>query len=162
ADPLLAAAAADALIEVPDSGLLTLAWSLALGVLKEEEGEIQAGAFDDAWRDLPGLLARLWAALPELRGWNPSQGWNVDTALGNPYPSGYLLALTLLAALPAEHWARPADLDAWMLWRHPFWAREGAGQAATPEDNGAARKPAKETEKRGLQPDLEVFLLGVA
>ncbi|MFO0965194.1 MAG: hypothetical protein U0793_06365 [Gemmataceae bacterium] len=158
ADPLLAAAPSDALAEVPDLGLLTLAWGLALGVLKEEEGEIQAGGFDDAWRDLPALLARLWATLPNLRGWSPSLGWNVDTTLGNPYPSTYLLALVILAALPDGQWACPAEIDDWMLRRHPFWAREGSGA----EDNGAARKPAKSAEKRGLQPDLEVFLLGVA
>ncbi len=146
ADALLNQPPNESLIELPDVGLLAIAWALATGVLKEENGEISAGAFSSAWSEgLAATSAFLWAALPRLEGWNPLHGWNVTTSPGNPYPSLYLLALLLLGRLPEGSWASPAELEKWLVKRHPFWAQGRTGDLAdnpSARANGKAKRPA--------------------
>lgn len=164
-DPLLAAPSPDALTELKDPGLLAVAWGQALNLLEEKEGDLVAGAFDPAWSDgLPQLAARLWSTLPLLSSWDPARGWLVEASAARPFPSVYLLALLLLDRLPSGHWITTADLDDWMLARHPFWS------GGTPEpvlDNGqVSRPPGKPASKSGrvfsLEPALEAFFLGLA
>ncbi len=140
-DPLLNAAAPDELATPPDAGLLAVALARSEGLLREADGELTAGEPPATWEQgLAAGLASLWAGLLRLRSWNPRQGWHIATQAANPYPSFYLLALLLLSRLPADGWARPRDLEAWLLERHPFW--HGTGDR---EDRG----------------QLETFLLGL-
>src|SRR5205823_5393618 len=99
-DPLLNAAAAESLGEVPDPGLLATALAVQEGLLEDRGGELHAAGFPAAWEEgWPAALASLWAALPRLEAWNMEQGWSPGTHVGNPYPSAYLLALLLLGRL---------------------------------------------------------------
>lgn len=157
-DPLLSAPAADALIDLPDPGLLTVAWAQALGLLEEKDGDLVAAPFDIAWQEgLPALMVRLWGSLPLITSWNPLQGWQVDTAATRPFASSHALAMMLLARLPAERWVRPEELEAWVIAHHPYW---GSSEANSVEGNGQtkSRGKAKETPSTGLS----TFLLGVA
>jgi len=164
ADPLLATTSSDALVELPDPGMLAVAWSQALGLIENKEGDLVACAFDESWQDgLPRLLVRLLASLSDVAFWNPAQGWQVEGNVGNPYPSAYLLTLLLLSRAAADQWTRPADLEEWMLRRHPFWAAQSGDGA---KSNGASRPPAKTNPRTGRsatqEPALAVFLLGLA
>ena len=65
---------------------------------------------------LTAALESLWVDLPQLRGWNPRDGWRDGEALaGNPFPSADLLAFLLLARLPAGAWVRPDTVETWLL-----------------------------------------------
>jgi hypothetical protein len=144
ADPLLSGAPSDNLAELPDAGLLAVALAELLGVARTDEGELRAGVLPACWEEgLPKALAALWAALPQLETWNPVDGWSVPAPVGNPYPSAGLLALLLLARLPAEAWTRPQDVEQWLMDHHPFW-------------QGSNRRPA---HRRRWVPQ---FLLGLA
>jgi hypothetical protein len=126
-DPLISAAPADSLNDLPDFGLLTAALAEVENILTEKKGELQASALPDSWSEgLLPTLASLWATLPHLQSWNALKG-GVSTAItgnGNPYPSAYLLLLMLLARLPEESWASPAALEEWLLTHHPHWVGE--------------------------------------
>src|SRR5207248_3252748 len=63
--------------------------------------------------------------------------------VGNPYASAYLLAALLLARLPKDAWAAPADLESWLEAHHPYWANENT----------------RPSQRGGW---LETFLVGVA
>jgi hypothetical protein len=155
-DPLLNGPPADELHEVPDAGLLTVALARKLGVLEVDQTELRAGTLPAAWDDglLPALAA-IWEALPSLDAWNPQDGWKPGAADASPYPSAYLLLFLLLSRLPADGWARPADLQEWISAHHPFWH----GTAHPP------RRPA--ANSRGARKEIETgwvhaFLLGFA
>jgi hypothetical protein len=121
-DALLSSPPADSLADLPDVGLLAVAWGLAEGLLQARDGELRAGTFPAAWAEgLPTTVASLWAALPWLESWTAAEGWRPGPRPGNPYPSAYLLALVLLARLPEESWARPEDVASWVIEHHPFW-----------------------------------------
>jgi len=153
-DAVLNAAPADPLIELPDLGLFVAAWSVAAGLLRDEDGELRAGAFSDRWNGpLPGLLAELWSAVPTLSGWDVQHGGETPGGPGNPYPSTYLLAVTALTALPESAWAKPETIDRWLGQRHPYW------QAAAPS-NGEPRK--RGADKTAPSCGAAAFLLGVA
>jgi hypothetical protein len=125
ADPLLTAPPADSLAEVPDAGLLMVALAQAEGILQADDSELRAGTLPAYWDEgLSNALASLWAAVPLLESWNPRNGWVGTEAVGNPYPTACLLSLLLLAELPPEAWARPADLETWILEHHPYWTGE--------------------------------------
>lgn len=125
ADPLLAEPPADQLAELPDLGLLTVALAQAEGLLHAEDNELRTDHLPAIWeRSLPEMLASLWAALPLVQGWNPRDGWQPEPALHHPFPSAYLLALMLLARLPADQWARPSDVEDWLLAHHPYWTTD--------------------------------------
>jgi hypothetical protein len=142
-DALLTAAAPDELAAVPDAGLLAVALALGEGLLRESDGELTPGQPPAAWgAGLGPALAALWAGLLRLRSWDPQQGWRAPPAPANPYPSFCQLALLLLSRLPPDGWARPRDLETWLLQRHPYWA----GAVVGDPDNS----------------QLETLLLGVA
>jgi hypothetical protein len=145
-ESLLHAAPADNLAELPDRGLLAVALAEAVGVLENRDGELHAGVLPSGWDEglLPALAA-LWAALPNVETWNPLKGWcsPATTGHGNPYPSAYLLAMMLLAHLPAGAWANPAALEEWLIERHPHWSHESV----------------RPSQKRSW---LTAFLLGLA
>lgn len=152
ADPLLSMPPTDALIELPNTALFTVALALAAGVLEEQDGEIRAGSFAPVCTDgLAPALAWLWSFLPRLESWNPARGWQVATTPGNPYPSVYLLSLLLLSRLPEGSWASPDALEQWLLKHHPYWnaGSATAGDAQATGDDEAAMGLAR-------------FLLGVA
>jgi hypothetical protein len=123
-NPLLNGPAAEGLIELPDASRLAVALAEAEGLLAETDGELRASPLPACWEE--GLLAALeslWAALPQLRGWNSTLGSAAGEApAGNPYPSANLLALLLLARLPEDAWTSPADVEAWVLNHHPYWS----------------------------------------
>ncbi len=127
-DPILSAPPQDALAELPDPALLAVALAEAEGILHEAEGELHAGPLPAAWEDgLARALESLVAALLRLESWDARDGFRVPAeTTGNPYPSAYLLLLLLLARLPADAWAAPDDLEAWLRQHHPYWAGEDA------------------------------------
>lgn len=144
-DPLLIGPAADEKVKVPDLGFLIAALAELEGILQADESELRAGELGPAWeKGLAGMLEALFADLPRLRSWNALDGWRgTDAPPGNPFASAGLLALLLLARLPADAWAAPADLEEWIASRHPFWASE-------------SMRPSRQ------KPWLASFLLGVA
>lgn len=155
-DPLLGSLPPDSLTPLPDPAFAAVALALASGLLVETDGEIHAASFPAAWSGtLPALVASLWEAWPRLDGWNPGQGWKGGAGPGNPYPSACLLALVLLAHLPEGKWARPDDVERWIVSRHPYW---NAGHDPGDEDTGGARRAADSEANVGLAG----FLLGVA
>jgi hypothetical protein len=122
-DPFLNAPPAENLAPIPDVGLLAVALAHAEGVLECDQHDLRAALLPAVWEEgLPATLASLWASLPLLENWNPRHGWANGPAAGNPYPSAYLLVLLLLAQLKPEAWARPEDLEAWLLEHHPYWS----------------------------------------
>jgi hypothetical protein len=124
-DTLLSGPPADNLADLPDRGLLAVALAESEGLVTASDTELRAGTLPAAWDlGLHDTLASLWAALPLVEAWNPRDGWNGDRTLDLPYPSAYLLVLLLLARLAEERWARPADLEEWLLAHHPYWAGE--------------------------------------
>jgi hypothetical protein len=143
ADPLLNAAPADSLTDLPDAALLTVALARIEGILQEEDGELRAAPLPDWEQGLAATLASLWAALPLLASWNPGHGWAGNNLEWNPYPSAYLVALLLVSRLPPDAWIAPAALERWMFKHHPYWSVRSERQ-----------------EKEG--PLLSSFLLGLA
>ncbi len=144
-DPVLNAPPADDLAELPDAALLAVVLAQAEGIAQVDAGgELQAGDLPAVWEQgLFAALGSLWEALSHLDRWNPQAGWRGGSAVGNPYPAAYLLAFLVLAHLPENAWARPDDLETWLLERHPFW-------------QGADLRPSRR------QSWLPRFLLGLA
>jgi hypothetical protein len=122
-DPLLNGPPAESLGELPDTGLLAVALARAAGLLQEIDGELRTAAtLPTVWvQGLPATLASLWAALPHLDEWVPTEGWRGGQAGGHPYPAAYLLALLLLGQLPDGTWADPAAAERWVVEHHPYW-----------------------------------------
>jgi hypothetical protein len=110
---------------VPGPARLAVALAEVEGILREGEGELRAAELPAAWDDglLPALQS-LWAALPLLQSWDALEGWRSPDAVGNPFPSAYLLAFLLLARLPEDGWLRPADIETWIQQHHPYWQNE--------------------------------------
>jgi hypothetical protein len=126
ADPLLNAPTAESAGELPDIGLLAVALARCEGILHATEGELRAGLLPGAWqKGLFPALESLWAALPMVGTWNPAEGWHGGRA-ANPHASAYLLAMLLLARLPASTWTHPADVDQWVRDHHPYWQGSGS------------------------------------
>lgn len=144
-DPLLNAAPSDQPRSVADQGFLLAGMAEVEGILKPVEGDLRAGALPASWPNgTASMLEGLFAAWPRIRTWNPLDGWpGPEAPPGNPFPSASLLALLLLARLPAEAWARVEDLETWIQEHHPFWA-------------GNSLRPSR------AKPWLENYFLGVA
>jgi hypothetical protein len=120
--PLLNDPAIDSLMTLPDPAMLAAALAEGVGIVHEAEGELRAATLPAVWDEgLHATLADLWAALPRLHTWNALRGWHDDTDTGNPYPSAYLLAMLLLARLPADAWADPHAVETWIVEHHPYW-----------------------------------------
>jgi hypothetical protein len=150
-DPLLTAAPADHLSDVPDPGLLSVSLAVAEGLLEDQDGTLKANAFPASWQQgLPAALVSLWSVLPHLDSWNVQAGWNPEEPSSNPYPAAYLLSLLLLANMPEGSWASPEVVARWVVEHHPYW-----GSAS---DRNAAAAKAAESAVAGLVR----FLLGVA
>jgi hypothetical protein len=162
-DPLLSVPPADNLTELPQRGLLAVEWALALGVLRETNGEISAAGLPPAWNQgLSATLASLWSVLPHLESWNPEIGWQSRLSLGRPYLSAPLLTLLLLARLPRDAWADPRAVAAWVADRHPFWTPTIASTAENESLNGDNSKLKTQNSKLSAAEALARFLLGVA
>ncbi len=172
----------------PDLGLAAVSLGLALGFLREHEGEVLPGEFrmastvtantsatsspkDKSPADADGLaatLAGLWAALPRVLDWNVVRGWQPGAMLGNPHPSAQLLALALLAALPERHWTKPEAVEDWLVRRHPYWsaAKDRTPVVSAPEGEGPAgrgkRGAAKQHPNAEPGAGISAFLLGIA
>ncbi len=133
-DPLLSGPPPDNLAELPDVGLLAVALAMLAGIVTETEGELRPARLPADWEEgLFPVLAALWKVLPELESWDVQTGWHGGAPAANPYASAYLLALLLLAQLPADAWAAPADLDAWIREHHPYWGPGSKTGAKTPQ-----------------------------
>jgi hypothetical protein len=126
-DPLLSGPPADSLAEPPDIPMLAVALAEIEEIVRQEEGELKAGSVPPSWdQGLQTALASLCAALFHLRDWDPLDGGCFGREQqGNPFPSAYLLLLLLLARQPPQAWCSVADMEAWLLAHHPFWAEEG-------------------------------------
>ncbi len=149
ADPLLSMPPSDSLVDLPDSGLFTVALGLATGVLEEQDGEIRAGTFPEEWTEgLASTIAHLWSRLPRLESWNPARGWQVALTPGNPYTSANLLSLVLLGDLPANTWADPEALEEWLIEHHPFWSSGPPGESAESRQARPARRNATRPRRR--------------
>src|SRR5204862_3184049 len=124
----------------------------------EADGELRAASFPASWQEgLAATIASLWAALPGLKSWNAAQGWKVGDGPGNPYPSAHLLAMLLLANLPADAFASPRAIEQWVVQRHPFWTD------ADLEEDSEQQAPKKRPEKKAApESGIANFLLGVA
>jgi hypothetical protein len=121
-DPMLAAPFADHISELPDAGLLTVGWAHRLGLLRDQDGELRALPFGDAWHgSLNDLLADAWRTLLDVDAWNPARGWDAAIVVSNPFTTGYTLTLALLAAQPTNAWLKPADVADWFSSHHPNW-----------------------------------------
>lgn len=123
-DDRLTGVGGDQPAELPDAGFLLAELAERLGLLRQAEGDLQAGDLPAAWEDgLPDALADVWAAFLRVRQWNPVDGWRVDdaTPAGTSYASAILLAVLLLARLDPAAWIAPARVQAWIQKRHPFW-----------------------------------------
>jgi hypothetical protein len=126
-DPLLKCPPADALAELPEAGLLAAALGVALGVLQENNGQLEAEEIPACWdQGLLPALASVWAAFPLLDTWpvgmNKLEGdGRLVPPSGNPYVSAFVIALLLLAKLPKDGWAKPAEVEKWVLDHHPYW-----------------------------------------
>src|SRR5262249_40238585 len=120
-DPRLNGAPAEALAEVPDIAPLTTQLGQLLGIAVQVDTELPAGTFPPEWQeDLVAVISSIWSVLPRLENWNPHRGWGASaTVSGNPYPSACFLAIALLAGLPPSAWARAADVERWVIDRHP-------------------------------------------
>jgi hypothetical protein len=125
-DALLNAPATEGLAALPSPARLTVALAEAEGILLDSEGELRAAELPPAWEaGLLPTLESLWAALPLVNSWDALEGWRSPGTVGNPFPSAYLLAFLLLARLPEDGWARPAEIEAWIHQHHPYWQSEG-------------------------------------
>jgi hypothetical protein len=120
-DAALNAPPPDQLAEVPDPALLAVLLAGAGGLLTDADGEFRAAAFPSWWESMPAALVALWQALLQADTWDIQDGWRPEAPGGHPYPSAWLLTLVLLAALPADGWAKPAALERWVRDHHPFW-----------------------------------------
>jgi hypothetical protein len=126
-DALLNTPAAEALASLPQPSRLSVALGEIQGILVEADGELRAGELGAAWEEgLTATLESLWAALPLISSWDPLEGWRTPEAIGNPFPSAYLLVFLLLAQMREDAWARPADVEAWIGTHHPYWKNEDA------------------------------------
>ncbi|OAI55142.1 hypothetical protein AYO44_00050 [Planctomycetaceae bacterium SCGC AG-212-F19] len=126
-DSLLTGAPADSLADVPDPGLLAVELAEIEGILEDNRGELRAAGLPVVWEQgLLPALGSLWAALPCVAKWNPLEGGanGMAAGRGNPYPSACLMALLLLSRLPPQGWAKPKDIEEWILERHPYWKGE--------------------------------------
>jgi hypothetical protein len=154
-DSNLNAPSPDALVELPDPGLLAVALAMRLGILQETDGELRAAAMPSCWEaGLLPVLESLFQTLPHLDGWDAHSGWQTGTAVGNPFPAAHLLALLLLARMPADAWARPADVAAWVVRHHPYWAGGRTNPAASSSTGSPTHAAA--------QSEVTRFLLGLA
>jgi hypothetical protein len=141
-DGVLNSPPADSLTDLPDPALLAVALGQTCGIVKVGQADLRAGPLPSDWEN-GSALAALWKAIPLLDMWNPREGWCGKRPGPNPYPAAYLLALLLLSRLAPEDWAKPADIEDWILQNHPFWRED-------------RRRPSKD---RGW---MQRFLLGFA
>jgi hypothetical protein len=127
-DAVLNGPPADSLADLPDPALFAVALAEVEGIVRDCEGELCAGALPPSWEDgLPRALESLYAGLFRLESWDVRDGFRVPgEGAGNPFPSAYLLALALLGRQPDDAFVRPADVEAWLLENHPYWAQEDA------------------------------------
>jgi hypothetical protein len=126
-EALLSTPPADSLADLPDPGLFAVELAEIEGVLADTRGELRATSLPTGWGEgLLPALASLWAALPSVEKWNPLEGGNngLSNGRGNPYPSACLLAVLLLARLPADVWSTPALIEEEIFNRHPYWKNE--------------------------------------
>ncbi len=144
-DALLNAPPPDALVTVPDLGFWILSLGEVEGVIREQDGEVRAGALPTSWQNgLWSALQSMTANLFRLRVWSPIDGWRGgEEVIGNPFPSAYLLLLMLLAKLEKDRWSDCATLESWLHAHHPFWT----GESVRPSQR---------------KPWVETFLLGLA
>jgi hypothetical protein len=144
-DAVLNGPAADRLVDVPDLAFLLAGLGEQIGLLQENDGEVRAGGLPAEWdTGLNAALESLYAGLFRVRDWTPLDGWRgAEEKVGNPFPSAYLLSLALLGRLGPGEWARPDDIEAWLLVHHPYWT-------------GESLRPSR------AKPWVETFLLGVA
>ena len=151
---LLTAPAADELHRPPQLGHALVSFGLACGLLERHEGQIVAGDFPQSWQDgAVAAITELWSLLPVMHSWNPGEGWRGLHAGPSPYASANLLAMALLAQLPADAWASPQEVAECIAARHCFWPEP---------ENGRGRSGSMAKRTHPLAAWADAFLLGVA
>lgn len=126
-DALLGEPSPDSLAAIPDPALLAVAFAELENIVAGTDGELSAVGVPEHWSEgINAALASLFANLFRPSAWDVQVGGRDETAngRGNPFPSSYLLLLTLLARLPAKAWANPVELGQWLLETHPYWKDE--------------------------------------
>jgi hypothetical protein len=121
-DPLLNTRPAVGVLDLSDVGFLTAEIGERAGILTEVEGEIRAAPFP-SWLEgeLCEAIEGLFPCLFQVRAWSPLDGYRGEPLLGSPFPSAYLLSLTLLLHQRPEGWVRPAMIEDWVREHHPYW-----------------------------------------
>src|SRR5207302_7958760 len=72
-------------------------------------------------------VAGLWAALPQVEGYDVVAGWVGPSGEGGrPFAAPALLTLVLLAQLPETAWVRPDAVEGWLAGHYPDWAKRAA------------------------------------
>lgn len=166
-DPLLNDPPPDSIGDLPDTGLLVVELALVEGVLEESDGELRALPQPPAWdAGVLATLTSLWSAIPRLQAWNPHAGWQGGQPGANPFPSAHVLALLLLARLPADQWADPENVGQWLLEHHPFWVES---EATTDEESNGDSPKLRERKREKHRNQTRAycqafvrFLLGLA
>lgn len=131
-DSLLSSPPAGAVGEIADPDLFAIGLSLALGVLVDNDGEVRLGSLPNSWpAGLAAALGEIWRALPRISEWNPATGWTINERPGQPHASSNLFALVLLGQMPADRWAKPEDVEAFIAARHPYWSGDATKIGAT-------------------------------
>lgn len=118
--------------DLPNNGLrhlqdipvLIVSLGVAAGVLKEENGEIQAGAMPEEFSEsMTQAISHLWSCLPRLTGWDCANGVSPSEMVGNPFPAVNLLGLLLLAQIPEKQWCSLNHICDWIYENHPYWQK---------------------------------------
>jgi hypothetical protein len=127
-DPILAAPITEGAAGVPDPGVLALYWSIAAGLLTEDDHELRAGPFPSDWEGgLWPALTELYAAFFAVETWAPLAGYGLSDASLSPTPTAGLIVFALLAdggtqPRRTDDWVPAAEITAWLWEHHPSWA----------------------------------------
>ncbi|GIW78757.1 MAG: hypothetical protein KatS3mg105_0564 [Gemmatales bacterium] len=165
--PLLNGPLSECGVTLPHAGLLSVELALAVGLLKEHNGEIAARLEPSVLETSEqSRIVELWLALLSVSNWNPLEGWQVISQEGCRFPSVYLACLLLLAQLPEGHWCEPAALAEWIAQNHPSWKQPSADAQSSDESTDSSKNVKARRVGTSPSPALELavsrFLLGIA
>lgn len=108
---------------VPDSGVLSLFWSVTAGLLTRE-GESLTGdvPFPAMWEGrFEELIPGLFAAFVQIESWDPLSGLVPENGQASAVPTAALLSLLLLAAIPPDQTLSSRAIAEWLWEHHPSW-----------------------------------------
>jgi hypothetical protein len=108
--PVLASPPVEQIGDVPDAALLTVMLAQAAGLLVRDRDQIVAADFPESWSGGVGsALAGFWAAIVGVDSWDPTSG--LCGSPGRSISASAVLAMAVLAELPADQWAKVEEVD---------------------------------------------------